>query len=378
MEYRLYLETDLNRVFTGSLGPLAATELRLVADTLIPNRIGPIEVTTQSRATMLRFPVSGQSASELNSDLNSDLNSQVTDQLTGVLGQLAASSALFAAAGDGLIRPVELEQQLHYETDLVTTQRYRGKTNERLTRAMLNLALATAGFPLSFDAEATSRPVVLDPMCGRGTTLNWALAYGLDALGIEIDGGALDEHARFIQTWAKRARLPHKASTHRRGNAEDRHTTLRVATSRTAFKAGHSQRVETFTADGTARVASIGRRSIDAIVTDLPYGIHHRGGRGGAGSPPRPDDDTIALLRRALPTWHRWLRPGGGLCFAWNTRRADRTEVAATVADAGFDLVEPPPGFSMAHTVDATIERDVLVAVQRQRAPNTDSAPTPQ
>jgi SAM-dependent methyltransferase len=202
---------------------------------------------------------------------------------------------------------------------------------------------------------------VLDPLCGRGTTLNWALAYGLHAIGIEPDRAALDQHAIFLETWAKRSRLPHKAQRYRDGNAEHRFLTVEVAPDRPTLKSGQGQTVATFQADGADESLPVKKASIDAIVTDLPYGVQHRGSSSGAAAetfnPP-------ALLDRMLPTWRRWLRAGGSLCLAWNLKQADRDAVTATMRRHGFDPVVAAGGFTMRHVVDATIDRDVLCAVR--------------
>lgn len=278
--------------------------------------------------------------------------------LTAVCGQLSASAALFRHQADAespFVEPVLIDEQLAYGSDLVTTQRYRGKTNERLTRAMLNVALATAGIN---PAEPTA--TVLDPMCGRGTTLNWALAYGVQAIGIEPDRSALDQHATFLQTWAKRSRLPHKMQRFRPTNAQQRHAEFEVGRDRAALKAG-GQRIETFNADGGDDALPIKRASVDVIVTDLPYGVQHRG------AAERSSDDppqTVALMERLLPAWHRWLRADGAVCLAWNTKRATRREISKVLATSGFSPVTTAGGYSMSHTVDATIDRDVIVATK--------------
>ena len=181
------------------------------------------------------------------------------------------------------------------------------------------------------------------------------MAYGIDSIGIETDATALDHHRTFIEQWAKRSRLPHRARSFRPGNAERRHTSIRIAADRAELKAGGGTTVETFAADGGDRPI-LPRRSVDLIVVDLPYGIQHRGAGTGA-------DDTGELLDRLLPVWRTWLRPGGAFCMAWNTRRLGRLDASLLVVDAGLELVEPSAPCSLAHTVDATIERDVIVAV---------------
>ncbi len=340
-------------MFSRSLGAVAAAELDGVTRGLLATSDRPrdITVTSLGRASALTFSCAAEPAT-----------------LHNLVGRLSCALALFEQEPSGsALTPRPLIESLIYDTDLVSVQRYRGKTNERLTRAMLNLALAHAGIDLRGPWDR--RPTVLDPMCGRGTTLNWALCYGLNATGIEPDAGSLRHYDGFLRTWAKQHRLPHKYRSHRSNNAEQRHMTLEVAPNRAAQKAGAGQRIETFNADGGDRSLLIKRGSIDVIVTDLPYGIQHRADRDKL-----DPTDTVELLARMAPTWRRWLRKGGAVCLAWNAKRAPRVDVAVALAEVG--LVEQVPDtdhdtddsgtrqdHGMEHVVDSTITRDVLVAV---------------
>ena len=352
--YLLLLENDLNRVYNQSLAAVAAAELQWVTDGLLPfeNRLSNIEPTSFGRAAGLLFSTSTEETA-----------------LTAIVSQLSCALALFATSSDdkptnSQLTPIPLPQSLVYGTELVTTQRYRGKTNERLTRAMLNLALATAGIPLSGPWNKT--PTLLDPMCGRGTTLNWALAYGCNAVGVEPDASALKQYETFITTWAKQQRLPHKRQTFRSNNAEKRLFTLDVAPTRADQKAGTGQKVETFAADGGDTTLHIKKQSIDVIVGDLPYGVQHRSDPAALDPP-----ETVDLVARLAPTWRRWVRRGGAVCLAWNTRRASRADMLVALVDSGFEL---PSGWdfdgvvgaeqSMAHRVDASISRDVLLVIK--------------
>lgn len=309
--YRLFLENDLNRVYSGALGRLAAAELRYVAEARLDERLD-IDINTFGRANVLEFESSAD--------------------VLSILGNLS-SSLLVTVEGT----PQPLDENLVYGTDLATTQRYKGKTNERLTRAMINIAAAVAG----------GCNHILDPMCGRGTTLNWALAYGYHATGIEPDRSALDHYDTFITNWAKRSRLPHRRTAYRKGNAEQRHLTMEIAVDRKSQKAGNTQVVHTFSADGGDGNLPIKRGSVDAVVADLPYGVQHH------------DPEAVELVERLAPGWKRWLRPGASVVLAWNAKRASRERLAQGLVDSGFDIVPEP--ISMAHEVDTTIHRDVLV-----------------
>jgi SAM-dependent methyltransferase len=336
----------LNRVFSQALGSLAAAELQIVTNAFTPEvpGVGDLTVTDFGRATGLRFAGTWPEA-----------------RLASTIGSLSCALALFAEEpkpdSDPWLRPIPLRETLTYGTELATTQRYRGKTNERLTRAMLNIGLAGAG--LSPNGPWESTPTVLDPMCGRGTTLNWALAYGLNTIGIEPDAGALRHYDTFLTTWAKRSRLPHKHQSFRANNAEHRHATFEVAVDRRSQKAGQIQRVETFTADGGDASLRIRGRSVDVIVADLPYGVQHRTSDPAKFNPPK----SIDLIERLAPTWRQWLRPGGSVCLAWNVKRASRGAMLAALTRSGFEPPSISSDFSMEHHVDASITRDVLLVV---------------
>lgn len=334
--YALYLESDLNRVFTGSLLSIASTELRLVLTGLGAEPTGDIDQVSDGRSQLLRFSVDA-----------------AAESVAAVVGQLSASAALFRIgdSDSGLVQPIPISDNLTYPSELVTTQRYRGKTNERLTRAMLNMALASAGVN-----PCEPRGTLLDPMCGRGTTLNWAVAYGMNAVGIEPDRASLDHYASFLETWAKRQRLPHKMHKFKPNDGRKRHREFKVSPDRATQKAERGQTVVTFNADGADKSLHIKNGSIDVIVSDLPYGVQHQDSE--------RESDTSELLERLLPVWHQWVRPGGSICLAWNLKRAGRRDVSRVLAMADFTPITVTGGHTMRHRVDATIDRDVIVAIR--------------
>ena len=96
---------------------------------------------------------------------------------------------------------------------------------------------------------------------------------------------------------------------------------------------------------------------MDAIVTDLPYGVQH-GARRGDDRSRRPDD----LLAAALPAWWSALRPGGAAGIAWNNRLLRRDALAAALAGAGFEVTDVGADGRFVHRVDRTITRDLVVA----------------
>lgn len=328
--YRLYLESDLNRVFTASLGTIAASELDLTLTRRLDAPDTRIAHTQEGRTGYLRFDHAGNAS-----------------ELAAAAAQLSATAALFIEHSPTSLEPLALADTLEYGTELVTAQRYKGKTSERLTRLMLNVARA---------ADQSKDPLddsVIDPMCGRGTTLNWALLYGMRSTGLDIDLRALDDYATFLQQWAKGHRLPHKMQRYKKGNAESRHFDFTVAADRAALDAKTSPDIRTFHAPADAEVAA-GRHSM--LVSDLPYGIQHRAKAG--------DDPTSvgALVETVSARWPDWVRTGGAVALSWNVRSLSGSEMVDLLDAAGFDPVHSE-GFE--HVVDRTITRDVVVARRR-------------
>lgn len=271
-----------------------------------------------------------------------------------VLSELSAAHALFRREGD-LLAPVPLERRSPYPGDLVTIQKYQGKTNEQWTRLLLNVTAAATRDPQRL-LDGTLQ--VLDPMCGRGTTLNIALSLGLDATGIDLDTKDFQAYSAFIKTWMRQHRLKHSADEsvlRTSGRTRGKQLQIEVAASKDAHKAGDVQRVTYLSTDTTDVDGLLRARSVDVIVTDTPYGVQH----GSHGD--RLARSPLDLLERALPQWLRVLRTGGTIGLSYNRHVAPRDELAALLTAHGLTPVDGPPD-EFRHRVDASIDRDLIVA----------------
>nr|WP_239542828.1 SAM-dependent methyltransferase [Micromonospora terminaliae] len=340
----MLLAPSANRVYADAAARLARAELTVFAGSGVLDaapadaaveRIGGVEYLT------FAAPEPGLGARDL-----------------AHLANLSAAYALFERVGDDLLRPVPLHPLARYDSDLVTIPKYAGKTNEQFTRLLLNVTLlASASAPRMLDGPV----VVLDPLCGRGTTLNQALMYGYDGIGVEHDGKDVDAYAAFLRTWLRRKRLKHTAETvpvRRDRRLVARRFEAVLAPSRDAHRSGATQRVTVLHTDTTRAREVLRPRCADVIVTDAPYGVAH-GSRTDAGLSRSPLD----LLTAAVPVWRELLRPGGALGLSWNTHVAPRAAAGAVLAGAGLRVLDGPGWRDLAHRVDQAIERDVLVAV---------------
>ncbi|MFP5256919.1 MAG: TRM11 family SAM-dependent methyltransferase [Acidimicrobiia bacterium] len=271
------------------------------------------------------------------------------------LSNLSSLHALYALDGP-LLRPLSVEPLAVVGEDITTIQRYQGKTNEAFTHLLVNLALAAGGCLERLLAGERLR--LLDPACGRGTTLNRAAVYGLDACGIELDQRHVEAYTVFLLTYLKDRRYKHKLEQAKLRKGRDR-PAHRITVTYGSSKDRSTHRVVDVVHDDTrAARTHFKDRSMDLLVCDLPYGVQH----GAHGEGTRPSRGPSRLLEAALPTWLALLRPGAGATFAWNLRTLGRAELEGLVCGAGFELVSPPGDRRFVHRVDQAIQRDVLVA----------------
>ena len=188
----------------------------------------------------------------------------------------------------------------------------------------------------SADRMLTDRLRVLDPLCGRGTTLNQALMYGWHAAGVDVDERDFDAYAAFLPRWLKDKRLKHTAGTsrlRRDGRTLGRRLDVELAVDKEAWAAGDTISVSVALAD-TLETPSIFRAaSFDAVVTDAPYGVQH-GSRSGGGLQRSPLDLLAEARARAGSAV---LRPGGAVGIAVNLRTSPVADTRAVLAAAGLE-----------------------------------------
>ncbi|HEV7653360.1 MAG TPA: SAM-dependent methyltransferase [Mycobacteriales bacterium] len=335
MRYGLLISPSANRVYAESSVALTRAELELFGRSALGDRITDTELSTIGGVPYVTF------------------TAELTERDVAYLSNLSSVYALFSFEGE-LLRPVPLRPLDRYDDDLITIQKYSGKTNEHFTKLLLNVTVLSSAFA----GDLLDRRLrVLDPLCGRGTTLNQALMYGFDAAGMDVDGKDVEAYSAFLSTWLKRKRIKHHIDTapirrNRQVVARRVHATL--AASREDHKAGATQDVEVIGQD-TVRAREFFRAgSFDVIVADAPYGVQH-GSRTGAALARSP----LELLAAAAPVWRELLRPGGAVGIAWNTHVAKREDAAGLLADAGL---EPLPLEGFRHRVDQSIARDILTA----------------
>ena len=196
-----------NRVYADAAPSLARAELAVLSGALTDGKIdaGSVAETAIGGVPYVTFEID-----------------ELSPRDAGVLANLSCLYALFevtGGAGSELLRPVPVRRLDRLDDDLLSILKYPGKTNEQFTKLLVNVTLASSAFAAELAGPGSRRPVVLDPLCGRGTTLNQALMYGFDAHGMDIDARDFDAYSVFIKRWLQDKRLKHrgeKSSTVRR------------------------------------------------------------------------------------------------------------------------------------------------------------------
>ncbi|MBF6064849.1 SAM-dependent methyltransferase [Nocardia terpenica] len=338
--YALLVLPAMNRVYADASVGLTMAELAAFDASVLGGKVFDIRETVIGGVPYVSFEAD-----------------EIGDKDAAFLANMSSVFALFRIEG-GLLAPVELRSLDKFDDDLLTIQKYQGKTNEHFTKLLLNVTLLAT----SSAREMLDRKFALvDPLCGRGTTLNQGLMYGFDVAGLDIDKKDFEAYSTFLQTWLKRKRLKHTAEVTR---IRREHKTLgqklevSVGVTKEDYKAGNALRLTYVNADTTKATSFYRPGTFDLAVADAPYGVQHGSRTEQHGLARNPLD----LVREAAPGWAALLKPGGALGLSWNVNVARRDALTRVLADAGLEPVEAGPYLNFAHRVDQAIVRDIVVA----------------
>jgi hypothetical protein len=340
--YAFLILPSHNRVYADASAALVRAELEVFSAAVLGGRVREIGDAEIGGVRYVTFEAD-----------------ELADHDARLLANLSSVYALFAVEG-ALLRPVPLHRLDRFDDDLITILKYAGKTNEQFTKLLLNVTLLSSAFAAEM---LTRRFTVLDPLCGRGTTLNQALMYGFDAYGCDIDRRDVEAYAVFIRRWLKDKRLKHQAvfaPVRRNRQVVARRLTVTLAAAKEEYKAGDVQRLDVVDAETTRLLEFFRPASADLVVADLPYGVQHASRSGAAAK--IQARSPLDLLAEAAPVWAKALRPGGALGISWNTFVAGRDDAAQVLAAAGLRVLDDGPYLHFRHRVDQAIRRDILVA----------------
>ncbi len=281
-----------------------------------------------------------------------------TSLSASALRLISGHSSLYmgAAVENGMLRPLDYKLPDYLPSDMAEVLKYKGKTNASFTGLMLNCALCASRFALGREPLT-----VMDPMCGRGTTLFYALSRGHNAVGIESGGKDVQEAASYIGKYLQLHRLKHRTdrgSMTLPGGQSSPYTAWELADTPAHYAAGDIRTVKLIHGD-TLHCAQVQKpQTVHLMIADLPYGVQHAPRQG------QRVDAILPLVKNALPGWHKTLAPGGAIALSFNTYTLKKSELRKIVSDSGFSVLSEAPFDDFEHWVEQAISRDLLIAVK--------------
>ena len=330
MKYAFLLYPHQNVRYRQSLEIIAKAELSMVLSAL--GREAEVKTVRMGGAAFLSFEAEYLSQRDIH-----------------MLSQLSSVYVMFTEQ-DAQMTPVESLHPQYVGEDLPALLKYKGKTNEMFTDAMLTMALAGSGFMPVHDSQL----IVCDPMAGRGTTLMLALRRGYHGVGIEISKADVKECCDYMTRYLEFHRIKHKKSESSltvRGKLGGRETKFVLSDNAENFKAGDTRTMRMICGDTRDAAALLKAESVHLMVTDVPYGVQ----KGTAGK----QDSIGGTLGEAMPGWFAALKRGGVLAMSFNTYVTRRADLERMCEKAGFEIVKTEP---LEHWVEQAVNRDVILA----------------
>lgn len=274
---------------------------------------------------------------------------RLTQRDVRMLSELASVYVMFTMQ-DGQLTPMEPDHPNYIGEDLPALLKYKGKTNEMFTDAMITMALCASDFMPVHDSQL----IVCDPMAGRGTTLMLALRRGYHGVGIEISKADVKEACGYMTRYLEYHRSKYKRSESAltvRGKLGGRETKFVLSDSAEHFKSGDTRTLRLICGDTRDAETLLKPASAHLMVTDIPYGVQ----KGTAGR----QDSITGTLAAAMPGWAAVLKPGGALALSFNTYVTKRETLLHLCKQAGLTPVETP---DLTHWVEQAVNRDVILA----------------
>lgn len=335
MKYTCLLRPHANGRYQEASIPLALSEVRLLAEKA--NRNIEPEIRNELGVQWISFECEA-----------------LDEKGVSEISRSAHIYLLSEAHEGGLIKPLKSAEEAFLGDDLPYILKYKGKTNETFTKYIVNLALCASDF------SGDERLKLLDPMCGRGTTLFEAVNRGWDALGTDVQAADVDEAGKFFKKYLEYHRFKHnvsKKSMTAKGKEAAVMQEIEFARDNKAFKAGQARMFRTAVLD-SSKISALGvKKEFHIIATDLPYGVQH--GPGGV-----KGKSLEQMVRDVLPAWREALVPGGAMELSFNTNTLKLDFVRQAMEEAGLKPMSGPGYDGLAHWVEQAITRDVAVAVR--------------
>lgn len=266
--------------------------------------------------------------------------------------------AIFEIHPEGLLKPLTPPAFNTFPESLNQILKYTGKTNEQFTRLMINLALSAC-------KTSREQTTLIDPLCGKGTSLYEGMIRGFNVVGIEMNDKWVQEIQTYLLNYLKKGRYKHTKNKEKRtkdGKKLADGFTLETAATKEQFNKGNAQTIQLFAADTRLTNFLAKKSSCDILVSDLPYGVQH-GSKNAKDS--KFDRSPLELLKEATPAWFKVMKSKGALVISFNEFTLKWEDATEALSKAGFTVLNEEPYVNYLHRVDQSIHRNLMVAVKK-------------
>ena len=275
----------------------------------------------------------------------------VSEDVLPLLARLSCVYGIFERVGEESseqLLPLATSTDFELDEDFIFGAKFKGKTNETLTQMLINVGLA------SIEYDDISKVKLLDPMCGRATTLLWAMRYGMSSKGIEQDSKALVDIEQNVKKWCKIHKQKHQFKNGFVGGASGKKSKSKQGKDKFIDFSANDVTMRVITGDSIETASILKADKFDLIVSDIPYGIQHF-----------TTDKTrnpLAVLQECVQGWGAVLKKNGVVVLSFNSYIPKRIELISAFEDHGFEAL----AFSAPHRMSESIVRDVVVLKKRQ------------
>lgn len=270
----------------------------------------------------------------------------VSEDVLPLLARLSCVYGIFEQKGEQEnepLLPLAIPTDFDLNEDFIFGAKFKGKTNETLTQMLINVGLAS----IEYDNIATVK--LLDPMCGRATTLLWAMRYGMSSKGIEQDGKALADIEQNVKKWCKIHKQKHQFKDGFVGGKSGKQSKSKQGKDKFIDFSANDATMRIITGDSAETGSLLKSDKFDLIVSDIPYGIQH--------FTTSKTRNPLAVLQECAQGWSDVLKKKGVIVLSFNSYIPKRAELIAAFTAHNLEVLE----FSAPHRMSESIVRDVVV-----------------
>ncbi len=342
-KYGILIQPSFNKVFFASSKKLLINEIQILDQLVLKQNYRDFGEVKIGGVDYITFIADGE----------------ISEKELAYFSRLSALYCLFEIlpTEEIALRPLLIQENTYFDEDIISIQKYTGKTNEEFTKMMLNLAV----FCSDFAGDFTNRLNILDPVSGRGTTLFQGLIYGYNVSGVEADKKSTHAMLTFLKRYLIEKRYKHyleQRKFRRDGKVGGQRFQFVAAPTKEDYKSKNTVTIDVVQDDTRYADKHFKNGSFHVIVGDLPYGVQH-------GSPSNQGNLTRnpkQMVETAIKSWKNLLHPGGVIAVSWNVKILPRPQLEKIFNDRGLTVLHSEALDNLEHVVDASITRDLLIA----------------